>query len=63
MRQPLIFIVERRGQKSTITYRHTRKVVEVPRETVPSRGRRGKARIIDGFSPVEGAIAVDALNP
>lgn len=37
--------------------------MEVPRETVPSRGRRGKARIIDGFSPVEGAIAVDALNP
>lgn len=33
-----------------------RKVVEVPRETMASRGRRGRARIVEGLSPVKGAM-------
>lgn len=31
-----------------------RRVVEVPRETITSNGRKGSARIVDGLSPVKG---------
>lgn len=37
-----------------------RKVVEVPRETMASIGRRGSARIVAGLSPVKGTIAQSA---
>lgn len=33
-----------------------RSVVEVPRDTMTSKGRRGSARIVDGLSPVNGVI-------
>lgn len=33
-----------------------RRVVEVPRETMTSKGRSGSARIVDGLSPVKGVI-------
>ena len=39
-----------------------RKVVEVPSETIASRGRRGIARIVEGLSPVNEAILHDALK-
>ena len=33
-----------------------RKVVDVPRETMASRGRRGRERIVAGLSPVKGTM-------
>jgi len=33
-----------------------RNVVEVPRETMASRGRRGRERMVAGLSPVNGAM-------
>ena len=33
-----------------------RKVVEVPNETMASKGRRGKAKIVEGLSPVKGVM-------
>ena len=37
-----------------------RRVVDVPRETIASRGLRGSARIVEGLSPVKGMIAQSA---
>lgn len=33
-----------------------RNVVEVPRETIASSGRRGRERMVAGLSPVKGAM-------
>jgi len=30
--------------------------VDVPRETMASRGRRGRARMVEGLSPVKGVM-------
>jgi hypothetical protein len=35
----------------------SRRVVEVPKETIASSGRRGRARIVEGLSPVKGQTA------
>ncbi len=40
-----------------------RKVVDVPNETIASKGRSGRASIVDGLSPVEGATAQEGLKP
>ena len=39
-----------------------RKVVEVPKETIASSGRRGSAKIVEGLSPVNGAIVHEGLK-
>ena len=39
-----------------------RKVVDVPRETIASSGRNGRARMVDGLSPVKGAIPQSVEN-
>lgn len=33
-----------------------RRVVDVPSDTITSKGRSGSARIVDGLSPVNGVI-------
>ena len=40
-----------------------RKVVDVPNDTIASRGRRGKANIVEGLSPVEGLMMHDFSKP
>lgn len=40
-----------------------RKVVDVPRETIASNGLSGRARMVEGLSPVKGAMAQSAGNP
>ena len=37
--------------------------MEVPSETIASRGRRGSERIVEGLSPVNGAMVHDGLKP
>lgn len=39
-----------------------RKVVDVPRDTMASSGRRGRERIVAGLSPVNGIIEQDGEN-
>jgi hypothetical protein len=40
-----------------------RKVVDVPKETMASEERRGRARIVDGLSPVKAMIWVEEGKP
>jgi hypothetical protein len=40
-----------------------RKVVLVPRETMASEGRSGRARIVEGLSPVKAMTPVSLLKP
>lgn len=40
-----------------------RNVVDVPRETMASRGRSGRAKIVAGLSPVKGRIWQSELKP
>ena len=40
-----------------------RKVVDVPRDTMQSSGHRGRARIVEGLSPVKGAMVHVELKP
>lgn len=40
-----------------------RKVVEVPRDTMASPALNGKERMVDGLSPVKGAIWQSLLKP
>jgi hypothetical protein len=40
-----------------------RNVVDVPRETIASLERSGRARIVDGLSPVDAMIVQSSLKP
>ena len=40
-----------------------RNVVDVPSETIASKGRRGNARIVDGLSPVKGVMVQSGEKP
>tara|TARA_R110002003_G_scaffold122_1_gene10998 strand:- start:5808 stop:5933 length:126 start_codon:yes stop_codon:yes gene_type:complete len=40
-----------------------RKVVDVPRETMASEARRGRARMVDGLSPVKAMICAEEGKP